>query len=345
MILAIVTPSYFPSVRGNSITVQRIESGLRGQGVRVEVFSLERQDHDAILAGLLCLHPDVVHGFHATATGPPVVQAARDLGTPSVITLTGTDVNHDLFHPERRTTVLTVLEAAGAIVAFHEVIRGKLAREVPALLPRVHVIGQALRCNEKRYDLRGRLRLGPQDFVVFQPAGIRRLKSIPVVIPPLCALHQRHPHLRYVLAGVIIEPDEGERVQALLRDLPRAFYVGALTHDEICAALRAVDVVVISSLSEGGMSNAVLEAMSKGVAVLASAIEGNGTVTADSHDGFLFRSEAEFSEKLERLLNDPALRHPLGRRAMRKIEKDLPLEAEIGGHLRLYQSLAVSRGM
>jgi hypothetical protein len=43
MILALVTPHYFPSVRGNSVTVQRIESGLRDEGVGVSVFSLDRQ--------------------------------------------------------------------------------------------------------------------------------------------------------------------------------------------------------------------------------------------------------------------------------------------------------------
>jgi len=51
MILALVTPYYFPSVRGNSITVQRIESGLRDQGLTVQVFSLDQHSSEAILAG------------------------------------------------------------------------------------------------------------------------------------------------------------------------------------------------------------------------------------------------------------------------------------------------------
>ena len=344
MILAIVTPHYFPSVRGNSITVQRIESSLRDQGLSVQVFSLDRQDGDAILAGLRRLSPDLVHGFHATATGPLVVQAAGDLGIPAVVTLTGTDVNQDLFHPTFRATILTVLEAARAIVVFHEAIRDKLLHESPTLRPRVHVISQAVRCDETRYDLRGKLSLDRRHFVVFHPAGIRRVKNIPVVIPPLAALHQRHPHLRYVLAGPVIEEDEGERVETMLRDLPWAFYLSAVSHEEICAILSQIEVVISSSVSEGGMSNAILEAMSKGVPVLASDIEGNRTVIVDGHDGFLFRSEMDFVEKLERLLNDPALRYALGRRAMQKIETQFPLEGEIGGHLTLYQSLTARKG-
>lgn len=39
MILALVTPCDFLLVRGGSIAVQRIESGLRDQGLTVQVFS------------------------------------------------------------------------------------------------------------------------------------------------------------------------------------------------------------------------------------------------------------------------------------------------------------------
>ncbi|MBI4571968.1 MAG: glycosyltransferase family 4 protein [candidate division NC10 bacterium] len=344
MNLALVTPYYFPSVRGNSITVQRIESGLRDQGLTVQVFSLDQHGAEAILAGLRRLDPDVVHAFHATAAGPLALQAARGLGIPAVITLTGTDVNLDLFDPARRPVVLEVLEAVQAIVVFHEAIRDKLVREVPTLRPRVHVIGQTVQCDEKVYDLRAKLDLHPRDFVCFQPAGIRRVKDIPFVIPPLTAMQRRHPQLKYVLAGPVIEPEEGERVKAMLRDLPWAFCLGALSHEEICAILPSVDVVINSSLSEGGMSNAVLEAMSKAVPVLASDIEGNRSVIVDGQDGFLFGSEAEFLAKVERLLGNPALRDAIGRRAMQKIAAHFPLEAEIGGHLRLYQSLAGGKG-
>lgn len=37
MILALVTPNYLPSVRGKSIAVQRIESGVSGHGTTVRV--------------------------------------------------------------------------------------------------------------------------------------------------------------------------------------------------------------------------------------------------------------------------------------------------------------------
>jgi glycosyltransferase involved in cell wall biosynthesis len=344
MILALVTPHYFPSVRGNSITVQRIESGLQDQGLKVHVFSLDRQDRGAILSALQRVRPDVVHGFHATATGSLVTQAASALGIPAVITLTGTDVNQDLFDPAQRALVLAALEAARAVVVFHETIADKIRGEVPTLAAKLRVIGQAVRCDDSRYDLRGAVGLHPGDFIFFQPAGIRRVKNIPAVIPPLSRLWERHPRLRYVLAGPAIEAEEAARVTGMLRGCSWATYLGAVAHDRICAGLSTVDVVINSSLSEGGMSNALLEAMSKGVVVLASDIEGNRSIIVDGEDGFLFRSEAEFESKAESLLRDPGLRTMIGRRAQRKIAAQFRPEGEIGKYLILYRGLAAGTG-
>jgi glycosyltransferase involved in cell wall biosynthesis len=105
-----------------------------------------------------------------------------------------------------------------------------------------------------------------------------------------------------------------------------------------------VEVVVNSSYSEGGMSNAVLEAMSKGVPVLASDVEGNRSVIADGEDGFLFGTAAEFLAKAEQLLDDPALRAVMGRRARMKIATQFQLEGEIGKYLDVYRGLVIGRG-
>jgi len=92
------------------------------------------------------------------------------------------------------------------------------------------------------------------------------------------------------------------------------------------------------------MSNAVLEAMTKGVPVLASDIEGNRSVIADGDDGFLFGSPAEFLAKAGRLLDDPALRAVMGHRARMKGATQFRLEGEIGKYLALYQELFAGGG-
>jgi glycosyltransferase involved in cell wall biosynthesis len=341
--LAFITPSASPSVRGNAITVERIAAGLADRGVRVAVFSLERLPLQATLGEVERFRPELVHGFHATTGGPPALLLARRLEIPAVVTLTGTDVNHDLADAERGPVVRRVLEGAEALVAFHAVIRERVGKEVPAVAPRIRVIAQAVRCPAGAGNLRTRLGLGDGTVIFFQAAGIRPVKHIPSVIPPLAGLARRYPGLRYVLVGPVLDPAEGERVAALLAPHPWAAYLGPVPHGEACALLAGADVALNSSLSEGGMSNAVLEAMSLGVAVLASNIEGNRSVIADGEDGLLYGSEAEFAARAERLIEEPALRARLGGRARRKIAERYPPEAEIEGHLALYRSLLAGR--
>lgn len=338
MQLGIVTPFYFPSVRGNSITVQRIESGLRDQGVIVRVWSLENGSSPGeILQALEAFTPDLVHGFHASSSGQIVTEAALRLGIPSILSVTGTDVNTDLFDPHRRTEVMAILRQATRIVVFHDCIRAKLIGELPEVEHRIRVIGQTVRCQETPFDLRQYLDLTPDDLIFFIPSGIRRVKNVIFCLKPLDALRIRYPQVKAVFVGPVIEAAEGARLREALRDYPWAFYLGSVPHEQICAMLTSVDVVVNSSLSEGGMANSILEAMNCGRAVLASDIEGNRSVVQDGIDGLLFGSEAEFAHKAERLIREPHLRYTLGKNGKEKIEREFSREGEIQDYLQLYQ--------
>ncbi|PTL37085.1 glycosyl transferase family 1 [Candidatus Methylomirabilis limnetica] len=338
MRLGIVTPFYFPSVRGNSITVQRIESGVRDQGVVVRVWSLENEiSPGEILQALEEFTPDLVHGFHVSSSGQIVTDAAFRLDIPSILTVTGTDVNTDLFDPHRRTGVMNILQRATRIVVFHDVMRVKLVGELPEVEHRIRVIGQTVRCQETPFDLRQHLGLQPDDLIFCIPSGIRRIKDVTFCLKPLDALRIRYPQVKAVFVGPIIEAAEGVRLQELLRDYPWAFYLGPVPHEQVCAILTSVDVVINTSLSEGGMANSILEAMSCGRAVLARDIEGNRSVVQDGVDGLLFDSEAEFARKAERLISEPRLRYALGKSGKEKIEREFSREREIQNYLQLYQ--------
>ena len=71
--------------------------------------------------------------------------------------------------------------------------------------------------------------------------------------------------------------------------------------------------------------------------MLVSDIEGNRTVVRDGIDGLLYRSEAEFLEKAERLIRDPQLRRELGKKGREKIDREFSREGEIQEYLQLYE--------
>jgi L-malate glycosyltransferase len=346
MRIALISPFAQPSVRGNAVTVERIAAGLRERGHQIAVYSLEAlADRAELPAAIRAYGPECLHGFHAFATGNLVVTQARELGVPALVTITGTDVNQDLFDSNRRRRVIEALTCADGIVAFHESIRAKVVKEVPELNGKVRIIRQTVACGDIPGASRDCWGLDPGHVIFFFAAGLRRVKNLPFCIPPLARLQARHPNLRVLFAGPVLEEEEGARLFGLLAGNAWSRYLGVVPHEEICRMLWSVDVVVNSSLSEGGMSNAVLEAMSRAVAVLASDIEGNRSIISDGVDGLLFASgsEADFERKAERLIVDADLRRRLGKSAREKIDREFSRERESVAYEAFYRDLLAAR--
>src|SRR5688500_14021624 len=110
--VALLTPFAPPSVRGNAITVGRIASGLAERDIDVRLWDLATMSQEQIAAAMEAERPALVHAFHAWRCGPLGLRLARRAEVPLVVTLTGTDANHDLFDPERAAAVRRVLEGA-----------------------------------------------------------------------------------------------------------------------------------------------------------------------------------------------------------------------------------------
>ncbi|MGH7267963.1 MAG: glycosyltransferase [Candidatus Rokuibacteriota bacterium] len=336
MRVALVTPVALPTVRGNAVTVSRLQQGLAARGVEAPVIDLSRTASAS--SRLAALAPDVVHAFHAFRGAPAAVPHAEALGAPLVITLTGTDANHDLFHPERRATTIASIRAARALVVFHETIRERVARDVPEAADRIDVIPQSVALGDEPYAGPAPPAGAPDEVRFLLPAGIREVKNVLFPLGPLRTLAARHP-VRLLIAGPVIEPREGARLAAALASEAWATYLGPVPHPQMGSLLDQVDVVVNSSLSEGGMANSVLEAMARGRPVLASDIEGNRSVIEPEVDGLLFRDAAEFERAAERLVRDAGLRRRLGVAARAKVSRLYPPEREITAHVELYRRL------
>jgi hypothetical protein len=110
--IALLTPFAFPSVTGNAVTVARVTRGLAARGVEVRVWDRSVSSEAAIEAEVEAFGPSIVHAFHAWRVGPLALRLARRAEIPLVVTLTGTDANHDLFDPERAAVVRRVLDGA-----------------------------------------------------------------------------------------------------------------------------------------------------------------------------------------------------------------------------------------
>ena len=101
--VALLSPVPLDSPRGNAVTVARIAGGLRARGLDVGVWEA---DAPGLRDSLVAEPPELIHAFHAHRTGPLALAIARAAAIPLVVTLTGTDVSHDLWEEASRAAVL-----------------------------------------------------------------------------------------------------------------------------------------------------------------------------------------------------------------------------------------------
>jgi len=338
--LAVLTPFAAPSVRGNAITVSRVVRGLRERGLDARVWDSSSTSDAAIAHEVEAERPALIHAFHAFRVGPLALRLARRLEVPLVVTLTGTDANHDLFDPDRAAAVRRVLEGATTVTAFHDSIVERVGAALPDVRRRLVVVPQAVRFDDAvPFELDALWPLPADRVLIVFPAGIREVKAPRMPLAPLDALAAAEPRLRLAYAGPVLDTQEGAALVDALATRPWARHLGAVPHAQMASLLAQADVVLNCSISEGGMANSVLEALTCGRAVLASDIPGNRALIEDDVTGLLFDGPEALRANAERLVGDPGLRTRLGRAGRALVEREYPPAREVDGYVAVYRDL------
>jgi len=340
MKIAILTPKYLPQINGNTTAVDRLVLGLNSKKISTKVIDLSTiKDNNRILKIIEKFNPDIVHAFHAFKSGPVALDIAKKLKRPLLVTITGTDVNHDLFNKERRNKVISVLDYAGRIVVFHKSIKNKLLYNSTKLKNKIIIIKQSVKLERKKYNLRENLGLNNNDFVFLILAGIRDIKYHFLYINEFKKLKSKYNHIKLIISGPVLDQNFMNNIFESIKNIDWIYYLKGVPHDKIFYTVKSADVVMNTSISEGGMSNSVLEAMYCGKVVLASNIEGNRSIIKDEFNGLLFKSENEFFKKAEKLIKDKKLRERLGKNSKDILKKNFSFKEEIGGYVRVYGAI------
>jgi len=105
--------------------------------------------------------------------------------------------------------------------------------------------------------------------------------------------------------------------------------------------LAAGDILVLPSYAEG-LPVAVLEAMAAGLAVITTPVGAIPDLVLDGETGFLVNAGDidALTDRLVRLVADPALRQSLGAEGRRRIEASFTIEAAAANIAKLYQEVA-----
>jgi glycosyltransferase involved in cell wall biosynthesis len=190
--------------------------------------------------------------------------------------------------------------------------------------------------DDARAALRTELQLPPRTACVGMVARLAPQKGVGIFLRAAAEALRRHPDVIFLLVGS--GPDE-ESVRARVRELglPSERF-RLLGHREDAERLYpAFDALVLSSLYEG-LPYVLLEAMARGVPVVATDVLGSRDVVVDGVTGFLARvSDPEhIAECVLKLLADPDLHARQSAAARRHVADQFSFEAFIAGHRKLY---------
>ena len=136
-------------------------------------------------------------------------------------------------------------------------------------------------------------------------------------VQALAHLHQRRD-IEIAHLGAALTPDMRRSAQRWMKREPRYRWLGSRPHAETMHWLAGSNVLVVSSVMEGG-ANVICEAARIGVPVLASRVSGNiGMLGRDYPGYYTLRDDRALARLLERAATDPkyfrALKNAVSRR-------------------------------
>lgn len=247
---------------------------------------------------------DVVDAQFFYPDGPAAMNIADALGIPFSVKARGADISHFGHDPATRPQLLAAAERAAGLLAVSEAMRGDMAAiGIDAGKTMVHYTGiDTMRFHPgDRPAARAALGMGDAPAIATVGALIPR-KGQALVIEALPAL----PGVHYWLAGA---GEEEARYRALAQRIgvaDRVHLMGPVANADLPQLYRAVDAVVMPSVSEG-LANAWVEALACGTPIVISDAGGAAElVTSPAAGRIVERTPAAIADAVRTLLAAPA---------------------------------------
>jgi len=224
--------------------------------------------------------PDLLIALHARRSAAALAAfRAAFPARPALLVLTGTDLYRDI---RTDASARAALDAASALVVLQPQGLDELA---PRHRAKAHVIYQSAPRLRPHRTGGGR---APLDIAM---VGHLRQEKDPLTYMRAAALLDL-PGVRLLHIGAALEPDLADAARATQSATPRYRWLGALPHFAARRRLRRCRAMVIASRMEGG-ANVIIEAVTSGVPVLASDIDGNRGMLGAGYAGYFPPGDAQ----------------------------------------------------
>lgn len=278
MKVCVASPYPLSELKGNSVTTDRIVAMLNEGGVKAR----GSYGNDGEPA-------DILITLHAIKGAPAVFDFKKK--TPNgrvIILLTGTDIYQGLAEGSQiggdalQVADRIVVPQEAAIRKLPEKVRGKTVVIRPSLDP------IAVKATSSQ-----------SPFVISVVGHLRPVKRPFLTIETL-AQHPEWSDLEVWQIGQALDAEMRKTAEFWMEEDKRYRWCGGLPREESLALCAKSSLTINSSILEGG-ANAVLEAMTMGVPVLASRIEGNVGLLGDDYPGYF--EEGGMAKALEAIMH------------------------------------------
>ena len=160
--------------------------------------------------------------------------------------------------------------------------------------------------------------------VILSVGRMELLKGIDILVGALPLMFDLANTRLVVVGGVLGNDREVKRLKAIAQAfgvLDRVTFAGSVDHEDLPLYYNAADVFAMPSYHES-FGLAALEAMACGVPVVASRVGGLRTFVTNGVTGYLipWHCPEPFAQRLEVILNNPALRASMGQVARETAE-------------------------
>lgn len=153
------------------------------------------------------------------------------------------------------------------------------------------------------------------------------VKGVPLLLEAFDRLRAAHPDATLSIIGDGPDRAALERRAQGMGDAVR--FLGYQPQDAVAAHLETADMLVLPSFAEG-VPVVLMEAMASRIPVIASQVAGVGELVEDGTSGFTIAAGDvdTLTDRLNRLLSDPALCAAMGRAGRAKVEAEFDLTSE-----------------
>jgi glycosyltransferase involved in cell wall biosynthesis len=272
MKILLLTPKYFPNLCGNTITVDRIKKKLEKKGIEIEVVIGKDVTKEIIRK----VKPTIVHAFHARKSNIEKIRLyLSKRSIPYVLTLTGTDVNYDIFDHKKKLIIKKVIENAAEVTAFQKEILQKIKKENISTKKQKVIPQGAPIFDKTNFKFRKNFKIKKTDYAILLVAGIRDIKDPFYAIEEVCSIAEKNKNVKLIILGEILDKQYHKKLKKHCKENNCTFITqGRIPHNAMASAYKESDLVINTSDAES-MSTALVEAQYFGKQILAADIPGN----------------------------------------------------------------------